>query len=175
MSNEFRDSVWEGMVHADRLRRYYGRLAGRMARKERAMTVAALVLALVTAFLANAGHALLLPAAILTAVATALPLIFRLGDRITEAAYCGKRLSDLLAAWEDLWQEAYRLQPDDAVGRRLAERRRELAASMNEITALKAQVPENKTLRKATQDEAYAYWQRKSAQTSAGGTAIAPT
>lgn len=175
MSNKFRDSVWEGMVHADRLRRYYGRLACRMAGKERAMTVAALVLALVTAFLANAGHALLLPAAILTAVATALPLIFRLGDRITEAAYCGKRLSDLLVAWEDLWQEAYRLQPDDAVDRRLAERRRELAASMNEITALKAQVPENKILRKATQDEAYAYWRRKSAQTSAGGTAIAPT
>ncbi|MDE2870074.1 MAG: hypothetical protein OXQ94_00055 [Gemmatimonadota bacterium] len=124
MSNEFRDSVWEGMVHADRLRRYYGRLAGRMAKVERAMTVAALVLALVTAFLANAGHALLLPAAVLTAVATALPLIFRLGDRITEAAYCGKRLSDLYVDWEDLWQEAYRLQPHDPVDHRLAERRR---------------------------------------------------
>ena len=107
MSTEFRKSVWEGMVHADRLRRYYGGLAGRMAKLERAMTVVALVLALVTAFLANAEHALLLPAAILTAVATALPLIFRLGDRITEAAYCGKRLSDLSVGWEDLWQEAY--------------------------------------------------------------------
>ena len=175
MSTEFRKSVWEGMVHADRLRRYYGGLAGRMAKLERAMTVVALVLALVTAFLANAEHALLLPAAILTAVATALPLIFRLGDRITEAAYCGKRLSDLSVGWEDLWQEAYGLQPDDAVDRRMAERRRELAASMNEITALKAQVPANNALRKATQDEAYAYWRKKSDQASAGGAAIAPT
>ena len=43
MSTEFRKNVWEGMVHADRLRRYYGRRAGRMARLERTMMVLSLI------------------------------------------------------------------------------------------------------------------------------------
>lgn len=175
MSTEFRNSVWEGMVHADRLHRYYGTLAGRTATLDRGITVAAFALAVVTAALANEDHTLLLPAAILTAVATALPLIFRLGDRITEAAYCARRLSDLSVGWEDLWRQVYALQPDQDVDPKLVERWRELATTMNEITALKEQLPENKALRKATQDEAHEYWRKKTTGHPSTRTAVART
>ena len=172
MSTEFRESVWEGMVEADRLRRYYGKLAGRMAWQDRAMAVLALVLASLTAILAREGHELLLPTAIATAIIAALPLIFRLGGRITEAAYCSRRLGDLSVGWKELWQEVYSLQPHDAVEERLVERWKELATTVNEITALKERVPEDKKLAGATEEESYAYWRTKTDQAS-NSTAIA--
>ena len=130
------------------------------------MTVVTLLLAVVTAVLANLGHALLLPSAVVTAIAAALPLIFRLGGRIAEAAYCSKRLSDLSVGWEDLWREVYGLQPNDVVEERVVQLRKELATTMNEITALKERVPEVKKLAGATEKESYAYWRTKTAQVS---------
>lgn len=164
MSKQFRDSVWKGMVQTDRLHRYYGKLTGRMARLDRGMTVGVLVLASVTAALAREGHELVLPAAIVTAIVSALPLIFRLGDRVTATAYCSKRLRDLSIGWEELWQEVYGLQPEDDVDERFIARWRRLATTLSEITALKDQVPENKRLHKITQDEAHAYWREQNAQ-----------
>jgi len=161
VNTEIRTSVWEGMVETDRLHRYYGRLAGKLARKDRWMTVAALVLAILTAILANSGHGWTFIVALATAVAASLPLIYRLGDRITEAAYCGRQLSDLSVRWRELWNHVDSL-PKDVV----AAQWRELAAAVNEVTALKERVPEDKKLLGATEEESYAYWRTKTAQSS---------
>ena len=161
MNTEVRTSVWEGMVEADRLHRYYGRLAGKLARKDQWMTVAACLLAVLTAILANSGHGWTLFAAVATAVAAALPLIYRLGDRITEAAYCGRRLSDLSVRWRELWNQVDSM-PEEEVSARW----RDLADAVNEVTALKERVPEDKKLLGATEEESYAYWRTKTAQSS---------
>ena len=168
MNTEIRTSVWEGMVAADRLRRYYGKLAGKLARRERWMTVATCILALVTSGLAINGHPNTLASAILTAIASALPLIFRLGRQITEASYCGKRLDDLSVHWRELWQQIHDLPQQEIV-----ERWKMLEGTMNEITALKDQVPEDRALKKATQEEAYAYWKAKTDQSTRAATTVA--
>lgn len=158
-NTETRTHVWEGMVDADRLRRYYGQLAGKLARRERRMTVATCLLALVTSGLAINSHPYTLALAILTAVASALPLIYRLGSQITEAAYCGKRLDDLSVDWRELWQQVDDLPRQEAIAQwRMLER------TLNEITALKDQVPEDRALSQAAQEEAYAYWKAKAAR-----------
>ncbi len=171
MNTEVRTSVWEGRVEADRLHRYYGKLAGKLTRRDRLMSVVICLLALLTAGLASIGHGWTLPAAFLTAVAGTLPLVYRLGEPITDAAYCAKRLRDISIGWQELWHEVYGLQPDEVVDDRVVARWRELAAEMNEVTVLKERVPEDKKLLGATQKEAHAYWKEKSAQ--AAGTAVA--
>lgn len=170
MNTEIRTSVWEGMVEADRLHRYYGKLAGKLGRRDHCMTVATCLLALLTAGLASRGNEWTLTVAIVTAVAGALPLIYRLGDRITEAAYCGRQLSDLSVRWRELWNQVDSL-PEDEV----AERWRKLAVAVNEVTALKERVPADEKLLGATEEESYAYWRTKTdqASTSTASTAVA--
>ena len=43
---------------------------------------------------------------------------------------------------------------------------RDLADAVNEVTALKERVPEDKKLLGATEEESYAYWRTKTAQSS---------
>ena len=159
MTDDLRTSIWEGMVHTDRLRRYYGRLAGRLSRLDRWVAVATSGLALSTVALAFQEHGLVLTSAVLTAIVGSLPLVFRLGDQVTDAAYCAKRLADLAIKWQELWQKLDRMDEEE-----LSSRWKQLDTELNDITALKERVPEHRRLRKKTQKEAYAYWTQKATQ-----------
>ena len=126
------------------------------------MTIGTCLLAFLTAALAHKGITnWTVAVAILTAISGGLPLVYRLGEQITDAAYCGRRLSDLMVRWRELWNQVGSL-PEDEVAAQWSK----LAIEVNEVTALKERMPEDKKLLGATEEESYAYWRSKTAQAS---------
>ena len=76
MSGNIRTDIWNGMVEADRLARYYGQLAGKLASQERWMAIATTGLAMVSVAVAATGHmvgTLVATAATVVASAASLP------------------------------------------------------------------------------------------------------
>ncbi|MCY4571414.1 MAG: hypothetical protein OXF01_01330 [Gemmatimonadetes bacterium] len=160
MSSELRTDVWSDMVDTDRLARYYGELAGKLARKEQWMTVITTVMAmisLVTA-LSPAGSWTLLPIA-LTVASSVLPLIYRVSGVVAAAAYRQQRLGDLLIAWKALWQEI-----DDLPLDHVREEWQRMARELNEITARMSRRGKDEKLIESTMEQAYDYWENKQIQ-----------
>lgn len=158
MSSQLRTDIWNDMVHTDRLQRYYGELAGKLAGREKAMTVVTTVFATLSVVVAAGGapSELSLLAAALTVAASSLPLIYRLSGVVTSATYCRKRLDDLLVGWRALWQETDELPTDEA--RRRWEK---LAEEKNGITALMSSRKVDEKLRDSTEKQAYGYWEEQ--------------
>ena len=159
MSNEpIRTAIWNEMVDTDRLARYYGALAGKKAELERRMTILTTGLALVSltvALLDTQAWVLLLSIA-LTAVASAVPLVCRLGGTVRNAAYTQKAMGDIGIEWEALWRRERELPTAAA-----EETWRALARRKNELTAPHASERMDERLRDTTETEAYDYWRRR--------------
>ncbi len=97
MDEQLRKDIWDGMVNSDRLARYYGALASRLALKEKAATVATPVLASLTAFLMAYGTAAWMEvASILATIATStLALIWRTAPAAAATAYRVERIHEI--------------------------------------------------------------------------------
>ncbi len=156
MSNELRTDVWNDMVHTDGLVRYYGELAGKLARRERAMAVATAVFATVglVVSLVGVGTLWISVAIGLAVVSSILPLVYRVSGIVNSATYCQKRLGDLLVEWRDLWQQVDQLPRDE-----LRERWQRLARKKNDLTSLMSSGKIDERLRDSTEEQADAYWE----------------
>ena len=118
MNDQLRADVWEAMVDSDRLERYYGRRAAKLARWEAVLRGATCTLAVVSAILLSVGSTHWAGATIAaTALVSIGPLLSRLGDRVLSAAYCQKRLGDLSIEWRALWQDVDQLPAEEVRSR----------------------------------------------------------
>ena len=160
MNSELRADVWNDMVDTDRLARYYGELAGKLARKEQWMTVITTVMAMISLVTAAspAGSWPLLPVA-LPVASSVLPLVYRVSGVVTAAAYRQQRLSDLLIEWKALWQEIDDLPPDQ-----VREQWQRMARELNEITARMSRRGKDDKLLESTMEQAYDYWGNRQVQ-----------
>lgn len=169
MSNEsIRTAIWNEMVDTDRLARYYGALAGRKAALERWMAILTTVLALVSlvaAILGTHAWALLLSIA-LTVVASAVPLVYRVGGTVRNATYTQKALADIVIEWKALWRRERELPTAEA-----EETWSALAHRKNELTAWHASERMHERLRTQSETEAYDYWRKRAGGSQAITTA----
>lgn len=156
MYSELRTDVWNDMIHTDSLVRYYGELAGKLAWREKAMTVATSLFATVGLVVSLLGvGASWTSVAIGIAVATSvLPLVYRVSGVVTSATYCEKRLGDLMVEWRQLWQQVDHLPPDE-----VRKQWKRLSRRMNEITSLMSSGRMNEKLRDSTERQADEYWE----------------
>ena len=170
MSNEsIRTAIWNEMVDTDRLARYYGALAGKKADLERRtaiLTTGLALVSLVVAVLDTQAWVLLLSIA-LTAVASAVPLVCRVGGTVRNAAYTQKALGDLGIEWEALWRRERDLRTAAA-----EETWSALARRKNELTVPHASEGMDERLRDATEAEAYDYWRRRAGGSQAIANAV---
>ena len=154
-------AIWDCMVETDRTARYYGHLAGRLARREKWAAIATTVFSVVSAYsVANTGAsdgggwwfgAILFSTA--TVAASVVPLVFRYGGMISAASYCQVRLDLLATKCKELWLVRDHIDPDQALQRWHA-----LEREQSEITAFQSAKPLNRRLAKATQRESDDYW-----------------
>ena len=159
MSNEsIRTAIWNEMVDTDRLARYYGALAGRKADVERRMAILTTVLGLVSLALAMLGTAagVLIPSIALTVVASAVPLVYRVGGTVRNATYTHKALADIAIEWETLWRREHELPTEEAEEAWIT-----LARRKNELTAPRSSERMDERLRDTTETEAYDYWRSR--------------
>ena len=175
MDEQLRKDIWNGMVDSDRLARYYGALAARLARKEKAATVATPVLASLTALLMAFDIAWLDIAGILaTVAASALALVWRTGPAAVATAYRVERIQEIHIGYKNLWQWVADGVPEDGA-ERLREFWNDLQLRLNRITAEAATEPVRKKLHEQSEERAYDYWKEQAnAITSARPTPAAP-
>ena len=166
MNSELRADVWNDMVDTDRLARYYGELAGKLARKEQWMTVITTVMAMISLVTAaspagswTASVASCPRSVALTVASSVLPLVYRVSGVVTAAAYRQQRLSDLLIEWKALWQEIDDLPPDQ-----VREQWQRMARELNEITARMSRRGKDDKLLESTMEQAYDYWGNRQVQ-----------
>ncbi|MDE2652423.1 MAG: hypothetical protein F4107_02675 [Gemmatimonadetes bacterium] len=155
MNEQLRKDVWEAMLDTDRLERYYGRRAAKLARRETVVTGATCAFAVVSAILLTVADNTQWAAVaiVITALVSIVPLLSRLGERVLSAAYCQKRLGDLSIEWSALWQEVEELPTDE-----LRSRWQSLAQRLNEATAHKATEAIDNKLLGLTETESDEYW-----------------
>ena len=157
---KLKTAVWDQMVDTDRLARYYGRLAGKLARREKWAAIATTTFSVVSAYsVANstAGDEGWLWAAIgfstLTVAASVFPLVFRYGGVISSASYCQVRLGLLSSKCKELWLRRDSIDSDQALDMWHA-----LERERSEITAFQSAKPLDQKLAKATEKESNAFW-----------------
>ena len=155
MSNEsIRTAIWNEMVDADRLARYYGALAGRKANVEWWMAILTTLFALISFALASQGvGGWVILSTGLTVLTSAVPLVFRLSGTVLTATYTQKALADITVEWKGLWRRQHELPAEAA-----EEEWRTLARRTNEITAPRSSDKVDERLRDTTEKEAYDYW-----------------
>lgn len=161
MDEQLRKDIWNGMVDSDRLARYYGALASRLAQKEKVATVATPVLASLTALLMAFDVAWLDVAGILaTVAASTLALVWRTGPAAVKTAYRVERIQEIHIGYKNLWQwVADGVPADDR--ERLREFWNNLQLGLNRITAEAATEPIRKKLHKRSEERAYDYWKKQ--------------
>ena len=160
MDTKLRTAVWDQMAETDRVARYYGRLAGKLARREKWASIVTTTLSVVSAYsVANsiAGDEGWLWAAIgfstLTVAASVFPLAFRYGGTISSASYCQVRLGLLSSKCKELWLGRDSIASEQALDMwRAHERER------SEITAFQSARPLDRKLARATEQESHAFW-----------------
>lgn len=156
MNSELRTDVWNDMIHTDGLVRYYGELAGKLARRQQAMAIVTSVLAMVSLVvsLLGVGTGWTSLSIGLAVTASFFPLIYRVSGKVTTATYCQKRLGDLMGEWRALWQEVDTLPVNE-----VRDRWQRLDQRMNEITSLMSSGKMDEKLRDSTEKETDAYWE----------------
>ena len=102
----------------------------------------------------------------LTAVASSVPLVCRVGGTVRSAAYTQKALADIGIEWEALWRRERDLPTTAA-----EETWRALARRKNALTAPHASERMDERLRDTTETEAYDYWRRRAGGSQAITTA----
>ena len=161
MEAKLKTAIWDRMVETDRLARYYGRLAGKLARRERMASIATTTLSVVSAYsVANGigGGGGWVWAAIgfstATVAASVVPLVFRYGGMISSAAYCQVRLELMSTKCKELWLVRDSIDTDQALNRWRA-----LEQEQSEITAFQSAKPLDRKLVRATRKENDEYWE----------------
>lgn len=156
---QLRRDVWNSMVDSDRLCRYYGRLAGKLGKREKWAARVAFALALLTLVLTTVPTLpnawILVGSAVLTAAAAFIPVVDRAGGRLAMASYREKALGDIHREFVVLWQN---LENPDTEPDVIQETWNDLDAQINVLTAIESAEPEDLKLSKATEDETYDYW-----------------
>ena len=160
MDRKLKTALWDQMVETDRMARYYGRLAGKLASREKWGSIATTTLSVVSAYsIANSivGNGGWLWMAIafstLTVAASVFPLVFRYGGMISSASFCQVRLGLLSTKCKELWLLRNSIDSDQAL-----DRWRALERERSEITAFQSAKPLDRKLARATEKESNAYW-----------------
>lgn len=164
MDAKIKTAIWDQMVETDRAARYYGYLAGKLARREKWASIATTTLAVVSAYsVANSlvadGNGWLWIAigfSTVTVAASVFPLVFRYGGTISSAAYSQTRLAALSAKCRELWLVRDIIDTDQALSRWRA-----LEKEQSEITAFQSAKPLDRKLARATEKETNAYWKKE--------------
>ena len=163
MDTKLKTAIWDRMVETDRVARYYGRLAGKLARREKWASIATTTLSVVSAYsVANAmaSNGGWLWAAIgfstLTVAASVFPLVFRYGGMVSSASYCQVRLGLLSTKCKELWLVRDSIDSDQAL-----RRWRALEMEQSEITAFQSAKPLDRKLARATERESTEYWKNE--------------
>ena len=159
--DQLRTHVWEGRVNADRLRRYYGQLAGVHRRK-------ALTLATLGCFAAFAGphlDGLGAPAWLevlisLAGMVLAISMVTRSQSRIIEALLRHQQLADLHTEWTGLWQ---RVEDEVAGVPEVQIRWTELTRRADTITVPSPQDKINQRVLDAAEEATYGYYRAEAA------------
>ena len=155
MEEERDQQIWAGLVDADRLTRYYSRLADRFSRHNRwaMLTVSFFsTLAIISVF----AEWLMWISAGVSGIAASIALwvaFYDLSRRAGVAAFIASACMDLTAEWEQLW---YRPGEAEDWSRRV----RELTAQANKVTsvALLQHGFGDKKLEEQCAKEAQNYW-----------------
>ena len=167
--------VWDGLLEADRLHRYYGYLTERLEK----ITLASIILA--TAF--SSGAAVLwihstqpsdsvwLPILIgLSACLNLILFVFNQSKSASRSVTIHSRLATMLTEWEDLWADAYTADDDEVRSRWY-----DLQQRMSLITeGSPSQLPPFADLVERSTKEAYSYRQKLHAATETPSTATTP-
>jgi hypothetical protein len=161
MNQETTRQVWDGMLDAERLSRYYGYLAQKLEKIDRRLAISAAI-ASSASFVSLATNWLpeypWLPS-VLTAVTSVLTIWLvssQNSRKAVKSAIIRRRCSDLLLEWEVLWSESTSMQELD-----VRARWEELRAKETAITdGLDVELPEDKALEKLSEIEAYQYRQQ---------------
>lgn len=176
MTQETTRLVWEGMLEADRLSRYYGYLAEKLETREQHLAIVATVLSS-TAFVSlwtdlGAWNALSSLPPWVVAVVVSLPKLLTLAASIVTALLISgrnsrralksstirRRFSDLLMEWEIVWAHVQNNSKTEQYSRKRWE---ELTAKANDITdGADVELPLDVKLRELSQKETYDYWQK---------------
>ena len=164
--SDLRTEVWSYMVETDRLKRYYGELAGKLSGRERWMTGTTTVLAMVAVGVASFGQvAWTVVATLMTVAASLVPLVYRVSGVVTAATQRQARLGDLFVEWRELWGQVDDLSPED-----IRTKWKKLASRQNEITEVMVDKKMDRKLRDSTEKEAYDYWRNKARQAARAAT-----
>lgn len=159
--DRLRTHVWEGRVDADRLRRYYGQLAGAHKRRTSILATLGCFIAFVGPHLdALGGPGWLEVLVSLAGVVLAISSITQGQNRIVEALFRHQQFADLRTEWTDLWQRV-----EDSMGSAAEVRSRwiELTRKADAITARSPQDPVNERVLVAAEQATYAYYRKEAA------------
>ena len=161
LSDQLRTHVWEGRVNADRLRRYYGQLAGVHTRWASILATLGCIVAFVGPHLDGLGAPIWLEAMVsLAGVMLALSIITRSPNRIVEALSRHKQFAHLHTEWTDLWQ---RVEDRMAAVSEVASRSTELTRKADAITVPSPQDKINRRVLDAAEEATYTYYKREAA------------
>ena len=154
-----RTAVWDGRFQADRLQRYYGELADKMAKRDRIAAVCTTVGAMCGMAFTMSSFARFTWLPILgTIVCSLWPLLYRAGGRLRSTASCHTRLSQIYVEFDSLWLgiEADSASDDHSVRESLML----LTSRMDEATAQMAETGTyDKKLSGQVEKQAYRYWE----------------
>ena len=148
--------IWEGMVGANRLSRYYGYLAHRLKRLGEFLQVAAVVLGVLTLssiFYRLPGWIAFI-AANFAALAFALSMIRGYSSKADRSAKMFQQLERLQTEWELLWNNVWSKNDDEllAAWSKLCERQEAI------IERAPVELPLSTSLARKSQNEAHEYW-----------------
>ena len=164
--------VWDGLLAAERLHRYYGYLT------ERLEQINSILLVLASAFSSGAAAVWLnsaqdsdswvLPTLIgLTALLNVALVVFNQSKAVYRCMTIHSQLARTLPEWENLWADVYSEEGDT-----IRDRWYDLQQKMSMITeGASSQFPLVSELADRSQREAYSYRQRKHAPTQTVSTA----
>ena len=148
--------IWEGMVEANRLSRYYGYLAHRLKRLGEFLQVAAVVLGVLT--LSSIFYRLpgwiAFSAANFAALAFALSMIRGYSAKAERIVEMFQQLGPLQTEWELLWNNVWSKNDFEllAAWKKLCERQGAI------IDRAPVELPLSTSLARKSQNEAHEYW-----------------
>ena len=157
--DQLRAHVWEGRVNADRLRRYYGQLAGVHTRRASTLATLGCFVAFVGPHLDSLGAPAWLEVLVsLAGVVLAIGTITQSQNRIVEALFRHQQFADLHTEWNGLWQ---RVEDRMAAVSEVQSRWTELTRKADAITVRSPQDKINQRVLDAAEEATYGYYKRE--------------
>ena len=137
-SDRVRESVWDEMMDAERLSRYYGRLAKRYVRRSRAVLIVPALFATsaVAALLHTLPEQVLTVANVVIVGISMVAIVTQPSIKAAGIIVVSNACDDLLVDWKRLWSDTERID-DEAAKWRL----HELGLKMNAATNKAKELP----------------------------------